>query len=298
VAGGAGTTVTLLSLLASMSRVFAGAEFLKNVLQKAVPLPELFLAPSSSGAEIASHILSSLYEQLDESCLLQDGEEEGYRTLLLLFVGTLRPLSKSLDAWLQEGTLSDPSGELFFYANISVPIEDARFWQQGYQMCHQVSGQPIGAFSCSLNAETGLSTLLLEGDSLMQNIEGQSGLVQRTMDQNKVRKSGEEEGLICPAFLRSLAKDVVSAGKSLQLLQHIQREKTQEEDCGYSSRASGSSTSFPPTPFSPAIHGPWKKFPSEVPIFILGFSYVGSEHQGRCCFVYSISPSVDLVIVE
>jgi hypothetical protein len=121
-------------------------------------------------------------------------------------------------------------------------------------------------------------------------------LVQRTMDQNKVGKSGEEEGLICPAFLRSLAKDVVSAGKSLQLLQHIQREKTQEEDCG--SRASGSSTSFPPTPFSPAIHGPWKKFPSEVPIFILGFSFVGSEHQGRCCFVYSISPSVDLVIVE
>jgi hypothetical protein len=92
--------------------VFAGAEFLKNVLQKAVPLPELFLAPSSSGAEIASHILSSLYEQLDESCLLQDGEEEGYRTLLLLFVGTLRPLSTSLDAWLQEGTLSDPSGEV------------------------------------------------------------------------------------------------------------------------------------------------------------------------------------------
>jgi hypothetical protein len=85
---------------------------LKNVLQKAVPLPELFLAPSSSGAEIASHILSSLYEQLDESCLLQDGEEEGYRTLLLLFVGTLRPLSTSLDAWLQEGTLSDPSGEV------------------------------------------------------------------------------------------------------------------------------------------------------------------------------------------
>ncbi len=54
--------------------MFAGAEFLKNVLQKAVPLPELFLTPSSSGAEIASHILSSLYEQLDESCLLQDGE--------------------------------------------------------------------------------------------------------------------------------------------------------------------------------------------------------------------------------
>jgi hypothetical protein len=39
-------------------------------------------------------------------------QEEGYRTLLLLFVGTLRPLSTSLDAWLQEGTLSDPSGEV------------------------------------------------------------------------------------------------------------------------------------------------------------------------------------------
>lgn len=27
-------------------------------------------------------------------------------------MGTLRPLTKSLDAWLQEGTLSDPSGEV------------------------------------------------------------------------------------------------------------------------------------------------------------------------------------------
>lgn len=55
-------------------RAFAGAEFLKNVVQKAVPEPERLLATTSNGADMASHILSSLYEQLDEICLLEDGE--------------------------------------------------------------------------------------------------------------------------------------------------------------------------------------------------------------------------------
>lgn len=55
-------------------RVFAGSEFLKNVVENAAPDPDLLFEKSSSAAESASHILTSLYEQLDDICLLEDGE--------------------------------------------------------------------------------------------------------------------------------------------------------------------------------------------------------------------------------
>jgi gamma-tubulin complex component 5 len=96
----------------SLSRVCAGAEFLLQLVNSVIPSGQLENAVVA--AELATHILDYLYENLSEFCLVQDGEDEPYHTSLLLFIGSLRPLIESLDSWLHEGTLSDPFGELFF----------------------------------------------------------------------------------------------------------------------------------------------------------------------------------------
>uniref|UniRef100_A0A7I4ANN1 Gamma-tubulin complex component n=1 Tax=Physcomitrium patens TaxID=3218 RepID=A0A7I4ANN1_PHYPA len=261
VAGGAGTSVTLLSLLASMSWVFAGAEFLMAVVLNAVPEFDLLYSKRRSAAEVAAHILTSLYDQLNDICLLEDGEEEAYRTILLLFVGTLRPLTKSLDAWLQEGTLSDPSGELFFYADYGVPIEDSAFWQRGYQLRRKTKSDaekhsnPGHTFSNEHSTGTSENILLSQKSSSRSTLE--PGSPSQVLSSPKVPRTEltwgssahEIEDLICPIFLQCLAKTVVSAGKSLQLLQHVCRGKGEGErlPASYSSTAS---PSLPHTPFS------------------------------------------------
>lgn len=259
--GGAGTSVTLLSLLASMSWVFAGTEFLMTVVNNAVPEFDLLYVKTRSAAEVAAQILTSLYEQLNNICLLEDGEEEAYRTILLLFIGTLRPLTKSLDAWLQEGTLSDPSGELFIYADTRIPIEDSAFWQRGYQLRRkttnnvQRSSSPghmsvkvhsSGTIEDVLTSQKNSSRLSLEPGS--PSYSPKSPEVQRSISLTE-----EAENLICPVFLQCLAKPVVSAGKSLQLLQHIWRGKGEGERV-HSSYSSVASPSLPQIPLSPFSH--------------------------------------------
>lgn len=54
--------------------MFAGAEFLMAVVLNAVPEFDLLYSKRRSAAEVAAHILTSLYDQLNDICLLEDGE--------------------------------------------------------------------------------------------------------------------------------------------------------------------------------------------------------------------------------
>ncbi|XP_024519215.1 gamma-tubulin complex component 5-like [Selaginella moellendorffii] len=166
------SSVTLLNLSESLSWVSSAFKFLDHVVNNAVP-NNFF---TYDAANLSTHILTFLFDALNKFSLLKDGEEEAYRTLLLLFVVSLWPHVQLLDTWLQEGSLSDPFGELFFYANASASIQDTAFWQTGYLV--------------------------------------------RYTDQ-----TGEErQSLSCASFLQPIAMPILSAGKSLQLLRHFQKE--------------------------------------------------------------------------
>ncbi|KAH9301392.1 hypothetical protein KI387_012975, partial [Taxus chinensis] len=197
----AGTTVTLLSLVESLSRICAGAEFLLQVVNDVSSRCQLQKALAAG--ELATHILDHLYEKLAEFCLVQDGEEEPYRTLLLLFVCSLRPLTESLDSWLHEGTLSDPFGELFFYANHTIAVADPAFWEKGYFLRQQGSAEN----------DPKLQATTLESPKDRQSPKLKTG-----------NQSNNEKVPICPVFIQPIAKAIVSAGKSLQLLRHVQRD--------------------------------------------------------------------------
>ncbi|KMT17496.1 hypothetical protein BVRB_2g037780 [Beta vulgaris subsp. vulgaris] len=174
------TVPTLLGMANSLSSLCSGAEFLLQIVREAVPKLWLESLHSVPAAEVAVHILDHLYMKLNETCLVQGGEEEAYRMLLYLFAGSLLPYIEILDSWIFEGILDDPYSELFFYENRSVSINDTEFWEMSYlwrSLTHQ-----------KVDAELSSTTLKHQA---------------------------------CPLFIKDIAKEIVSAGKSLQLIRHV-----------------------------------------------------------------------------
>ncbi|MCO5582810.1 hypothetical protein L7F22_036710 [Adiantum nelumboides] len=220
VSGSAGTFITLLGLLSSLSWVCVGSEFLEQIVNEAVPHTKILHEKAIPAAELGAQILSFLYDKMSDYCLLQDGEEEAYGTLLMLFAGTLQPLTDALNSWLHEGFLDDPFGELFFYANNSVAIEDAAFWQNGFCLRY-FKPQNCTHFNESQDPEhfSALDLYLQTKEGL--NMQPKSSFLQ-TM--KSVDLNSYSDKLVCPNFLQHVAKSILSAGKSLQLLQHDHSE--------------------------------------------------------------------------
>ncbi|KAJ0256712.1 Gamma-tubulin complex component [Hirschfeldia incana] len=202
-------TPTLLALTSSLSSLCSGAEYLLQVVRGAIPRAYFESSSTISTAEVAVHLLDYLYKKLDQVCLVQGGEVEEFHMLLQIFAASLLPYIEGLDSWLFEGTLDDPFGELFFTANESVSVHDAGFWEKSH-MLMRVPG-PKSSVS-SLNEKKGVSG------------NDPSSLSDRDKEQ-KTR-------VLCPLFIKDLCKSIVSAGKSLQLMQHIPSASSETSGCG------------------------------------------------------------------
>lgn len=203
-----GTAPTLLGLSSSLSSICSGAEYLLQIVHGAIP--EVFFGPDSSvpAAEIVVHILDHLYKKLNEICPVQGGEEDAYRMLLYIFVGSLLPYIEGLDSWLFEGTLDDPFEEMFFYANKAISVDETDFWEKSY-LLRRIAYQKLDVACASnriplMNDKKEMTGR--EPNSLSSSIKGQ--------EQNN------RDAQICPLFIKEIASAIVSAGKSLQLIRH------------------------------------------------------------------------------
>ncbi|KAK6939560.1 Gamma tubulin complex component protein, N-terminal [Dillenia turbinata] len=242
------TTPTLLGLASSLSSLCAAAEFLLQVVYGAIP------ESSVTAAEMAFHILDHLYKKLNEVCLMQSGEEAAYQMLLYLFVGTLLPYVESLDSWLFEGVLDDPSEEepslnslsqgplsprisktllacgkmeglrplssathrtgMFFHANKAVAIDEADFWEKSY-LLRPLQNQKI-------EIEPSTATNSTDHESRTGEKRGMPGRESSFLrSATKGKEWTNRELPVCPVFLKDIGKAIVSAGKSLQLIRHI-----------------------------------------------------------------------------
>ncbi|KAG7660235.1 Gamma tubulin complex component C-terminal [Arabidopsis suecica] len=202
-------TPTLLGLTSSLSSLCSGAEYLLQVVHGAIPHTFFDSNSTISAAEIAVHVLDYLYKKLDEVCLVQGGEVEGFHMLLQMFAGSLLPYIEGLDSWLFEGTLDDPCEELFFTANQSVSVDDAEFWEKSYQLMKVP------------NSKSNVTSL--NEKKVMSGHDANSSLAS---DKDKEQNTR----VLCPLFIKDICKSIVSAGKSLQLMQHI--PSTSSENSG------------------------------------------------------------------
>ncbi|KAH9758415.1 gamma-tubulin complex component [Citrus sinensis] len=127
--------------------------------------------------------------------------------LLHIFVGSLLPYIEGLDSWLFEGMLDDPYEEMFFYANRAISVDKAEFWEKSYVL-RQLQCWKLDAESSSLTSE---SSHVRETNEKRQN-----GL------RESISLSSSVKGLqACPLFIKDIAKSIISAGKSLQLIRHV-----------------------------------------------------------------------------
>ncbi|KAF4379084.1 hypothetical protein F8388_022171 [Cannabis sativa] len=191
----------------------SGAEYLLQIVRSAVP--QLFCDSNSSvpAADIAVHILDYLYKKLDEVCLVQGGEEERYQMLLYMFIGSLLPYIEGLDSWLFEGTLDDPYEEMFFFANRTTSVDEADFWERSY-LFRQTQCPELDSNMTTLISSCGLGTMVNEKKEVGQR-EPISIYISKGKDRNNA------DLLACPLFIKDIAREIVSAGKSLQLIRHI-----------------------------------------------------------------------------
>ncbi|XP_015884769.1 uncharacterized protein LOC107420350 isoform X2 [Ziziphus jujuba] len=210
---GAGIAPTLLGLANSLSSLCSGAEYLFQIVHGAIPGVYFESNSSIPAADLAVHILDYLYKKLDEVCLARGGEEEDYQMLLHMFIGSLLPYVEGLDSWLFEGTLDDPYEELFFYANSRISVDEDDFWEKSYllRQTHQKLEVELSGPSFANNPGIGMSDKKEMGQRESTSIS--SSL--------KGKEQSNRDLQACPVFIKDIAKSILSAGKSLQLIRHI-----------------------------------------------------------------------------
>ncbi|KAG0545756.1 hypothetical protein BDA96_02G389500 [Sorghum bicolor] len=200
-------TITLLGLTDSLSSLRSGAEHLSQVLHGAVPDGFWDSDAHIASSEVAVHILDHLFKKLNEVCLLEDGEGEPFHMLLVIFTGSLLPYLQCLDSWIYDGILDDPYEEMFFYANNAVTIDQPAFWEMSYML--RVRGSRVDSSTTLTDSES----IKKKESSNHESITAGACL--------KVNNQGCVD-ILCPVFLKDIARAIVSAGKSFQLVQHVQ----------------------------------------------------------------------------
>ncbi|WRX12310.1 Gamma tubulin complex component [Theobroma cacao] len=213
------TMLTLLGLTSSLSSLCSGAEYLLQIVHEAIP--QACFEPTSCipSAEIAIHILDHLYLKLGEACLVQGGEGDVYQMLVHIFVGTLLPYIEGLDSWLFEGTLDDPFEEMFFYANRAISVDEAEFWEKSY-LLRVVQ-------NCKLKVDPSAPT---DTNDYVPGTSNKKETAEKEFVSTSSSMKGKEQNnrdlLVCPLFIKDIAKSIVSAGKSLQLIRHVPMTST------------------------------------------------------------------------
>ncbi|WVZ91111.1 hypothetical protein U9M48_037325 [Paspalum notatum var. saurae] len=200
-------TITLLGLTDSMSSLCSGAEHLSQVVHGAVPDGFWDSGAHMASSEVAVHILNHLFKKLNGVCLVEDGEGEPFHMLLVIFAGSLLPYLHCLDSWIYDGILDDPYEEMFFYANNAVTIDQPAFWEMSYML--RVKGSRVDS-----------STTLTDSESIRKR-ESNNQESTAAGACFKVNSQGCMD-ILCPVFLKDIARAIVSAGKSFQLVQHVQ----------------------------------------------------------------------------
>nr|XP_010940138.2 LOW QUALITY PROTEIN: gamma-tubulin complex component 5-like [Elaeis guineensis] len=206
--------LTLLGLTSSLSSFCSKAEHLRQVVSGAVPNSYFDSDTSLPACDTAVHILDHLFQKLNEVCLVQGDKEEAYHMLLVLFVGSLLPYLEGLDSWLYDGTLDDPYNEMFFYANSAVSIDQPAFWEMSYSEVMQMEKLRSNGLLIPFEVE---STLQVKRET-----DAQEPIAISSTPSG--RNPDDMDDVACPVFLKDIAKAIVSAGKSLQLVRHVQDE--------------------------------------------------------------------------
>ncbi|XP_063809343.1 gamma-tubulin complex component 5 [Pseudophryne corroboree] len=181
-------TVTLALVVDKLAPRLAQLKVLHKVFSTGIAE----VPPDTRNVVRASHLLNTLYKAILEYDNVGEASEQTVSLLFFLWVETVRPYLEIVDEWIVHGHLFDPAKEFIIQRNKDVPVNHRDFWYATYTL-----------YSVSERTEN--------EDKMSDNASGSSGSDQAPASRQHTMVS----------FLRPVLKQIIMAGKSMQLLKNL-----------------------------------------------------------------------------
>ncbi|XP_053166233.1 gamma-tubulin complex component 5 isoform X2 [Hemicordylus capensis] len=183
------TTITLSIVIDKLSHRLAQLKVLHKVFSTGVAE----VPPDTRNVVRASHLLNTLYKAILDYDNVGEASEQTVSLLFSLWVETVRPYLQTVDEWIVHGNLFDPAKEFIIQRNKNVPVNHRDFWYATYTL-----------YSVSEKTEN--------EDKMSDNASASSGSDQAPSSRQHTMVS----------FLKPVLKQIIMAGKSMQLLKNLQ----------------------------------------------------------------------------
>ncbi|XP_060933894.1 gamma-tubulin complex component 5 [Limanda limanda] len=190
-------TVTLSAVLERLGPHLAQIKVLHKVFCTGVAE----VPPETPNVVRASHLLNTLYKAIIEYDNVGEASEQDVALLFSLWTETVRPYLEIVDEWIVHGHLFDPAKEFIIQRNKDVQVNHRDFWYATYTL-----------YSVSETVET--------EEKLNDAASGSSG-----GDQGSSHRQ-----LTMVSFLKPVLKQIIMAGKSMQLLRNLDCKETEQSE--------------------------------------------------------------------
>ncbi|KAM4045971.1 gamma-tubulin complex component 5 isoform 1-T1 [Anomaloglossus baeobatrachus] len=190
-------TVTLAMVVSKLAPRLAQLKVLHKVFSTGIAE----VPPDTRNVVRASHLLNTLYKAILEYDNVGEASEQTVSLLFFLWVETVRPYLEIVDEWIIHGHLFDPAKEFIIQRNKDVPVNHRDFWYATYTL-----------YSVSEKTEN--------EDKMSDNASASSGSDQAPASRQHTMVS----------FLRPVLKQIIMAGKSMQLLKNLKCKLSQQQD--------------------------------------------------------------------
>uniref|UniRef100_A0A4W4GMR4 Gamma-tubulin complex component n=1 Tax=Electrophorus electricus TaxID=8005 RepID=A0A4W4GMR4_ELEEL len=190
-------TVTLSSVLERLSLHLSQITVLHRVFCTGVAE----VPPATPNVVRASHLLNTLYKAIIEYDSVGEASEQSVALLFSLWVETVRPYLEIVDEWIVHGHLFDPAKEFIIQRNKDVPVNHRDFWYATYTLY-----------------------------SVSETIESEERLSEAASGSSGGEQSSSSRQHTMVSFLKPVLKQIIMAGKSMQLLKNLDCQTRLEWD--------------------------------------------------------------------
>ncbi|MEQ2293792.1 Gamma-tubulin complex component 5, partial [Ameca splendens] len=190
-------TVTLSAVLERLSPHLAQIKVLHKVFCTGVAE----VPPATPNVVRASHLLNTLYKAIIDYDSVGHASEQAVALLFSLWTETVRPYLEIVDEWIVHGHLFDPAKEFIIQRNKDVPVNHRDFWYATYTLYS-------------------VSEMVDNEEKLNDAASGSSG-----GDQGSSNRQ-----LTMVSFLKPVLKQIIMAGKSMQLLKNLHCKEAEDSE--------------------------------------------------------------------
>ncbi|KAM3843103.1 gamma-tubulin complex component 5 [Diretmus argenteus] len=190
-------TVTLSAVLEQLSPHLAQIKMLHKVFCTGVAE----VPPETPNVVRASHLLNTLYKAIIEYDIVGEASEQSVALLFSLWTETVRPYLEIVDEWIVHGHLFDPAEEFIIQRNKDVPVNHRDFWYATYTLY-----------------------------SVSETVENEEKLSDAASGSSGGDQASNNRQLTMVSFLKPVLKQIIMAGKSMQLLKNLDCKEEHQSD--------------------------------------------------------------------